>query len=187
MSDQDKVNEYMKNRDDKERRGKTQISKQFASSEDGMSLSHRDKPMVPTVSPDMVEMSKPGIIAGKEHKETYKAVQAAKKEVIDTQLDMLRNQCRAALKEDVAFWDGKSEEVAKRINAYVSASVQDIEAERAAKTMQVTKQIMLFASQTVSDTINHDNLIPAIKDRLVDRILEEMDKSIEVIKQEDRT
>ena len=187
MNNNDEINEYMSKRADKERRGETQVTKTFASSEDGMSLSHRDKPMVPEVTPDMVPMQKPGWLAPKEDKELYAIGHGARKEVFGTQLELLRNQCKAALKEDVAFWDGKSEEVAKRIDAYVSASIQDIEAERAAKTMQVTSKIVMFANQSLQNTIGNSELIPALRDRLVDRVMDEMDKSIEVIKNEDRT
>jgi hypothetical protein len=187
MSNKDEINDYMSKRADQERRGETQVSKTFASSENGMSLSHRDKPMVPAVTPDMVPMKKPGLFAGKEDKELYQIGHGARREVFNTQLELLRNQCKAALKEDLAFWDGKSEEVAKRIDAYVSASIQDIEAERAAKTMLVTKKIIMFANQSLADTIGNSDLIPALRDRLVDRVMDEMDKSIEVIKNEDRT
>lgn len=187
MSDTEKTNDYFKKRNEREISGATHVTKKFASSDKGGSLSHRDKEMVPVDNIQNVKIPKTGLFASKEEKEATKLVQEGGVEIIKTNLQLLKNQCNAALKEDKAYWDGKSTEVAKKIEAYVSQSIQNVEVERSENTMKATSNIVNIANNELRKIASDDDMIDALKDKLVDRIFEEMDKSIEVIKQEDRT
>lgn len=187
MSDIEKTNDYFKKRNEREISGATHVTKKFASSDKGGGLSHKDKEMMPVANIQNANIPKASLFASKEEKEATKLAQEGGVEIIKTNLQLLRNQCNAALKEDKAYWDGKSTEVAKKIEAYVSQSIQNVEVERSENTMKATSNIVNIANDALREIAVRDDMIDTLKDKLVDRIFEELEKSIEVIKQEDRT
>ena len=116
-------------------------------------------------------------MAGKKHKEGLEIM-------VNSELARLREQAYASVKEAKAFWDGKSEEVAQRIHAYVTASLSDLEVERQSHLQASIDRIVMSSNEGISRAHENEDLLEMLRDRQVQTILEEMEKSIERVREQ---
>lgn len=182
---QDGLDKYIDDNTNSIRKADAPVTQNFGNSNDGLSIDHRDKGLIP--SRNQIPTTSSNIFAPKETKEANRKIREAQLTVVDTHLQLLRNQCDAALREDKAFWQGKSQEVATRINAYVSSSLQNIEADRSSATIRVVERIRNTANDALNRVYNDDNLAEIIKQGMVNDIIEEMTASVERVRKQDLT
>src|SRR5262249_32653100 len=83
------------------------------------------------LQPVLVTASKPGFIARLRHRglraeNEIKAIRI----VYQTEIEKLRHQAAAAVRESKAFWDAKSVEISETIKTYVQATLRALEVER---------------------------------------------------------
>ena len=183
MSETEKENEYLKKYDDKPALGKSDPESGIDG--DISVIDGKTSGVSKTLEKGL--WTKDG--SGKIFKNQEEKMVAAKRQevmnvVLDTEVERIRIQGHAAIKEAKAFWDGKSEEISQRINAYITSSLNDIEKDRNANLNQTIAEMVSVTNDSIKRAIQNPDLLESMRERTIQAAMAELDKSMARIREE---
>ena len=101
----------------------------------------------------------------------------------ETEIELIRHKADAAIRESRAFWDAKSVEVAESIKTYVQSTVRALEIDRL-DSRNSDLQRAYESAATALEKAKSSSLPEVMKDRLIQDILSNFEKTLERIQED---
>ncbi len=101
----------------------------------------------------------------------------------ETEIELIRHKADAAIRESKAFWDAKSVEVAESIKTYVQSTIRALEIDRLDARNSDLQRAYESAS-TALEKAKSSSLPEVMKDRLIQDILNNFEKTLERIQED---
>ncbi|APZ95605.1 hypothetical protein [Fuerstiella marisgermanici] len=101
----------------------------------------------------------------------------------ETEIELIRHKADAAIRESKAFWDAKSVEVAESIKTYVQSTVRALEIDRLDSRNDDLRRAYESAA-TALDKAKSSSLPEVMKDRLIQDILTNFEKTLARIQED---
>lgn len=101
----------------------------------------------------------------------------------ETEIELIRHKADAAIRESKAFWDAKSVEVAESIKTYVQSTVRALEIDRL-DSRNADLQRAYESAADALDKAKSSSLPEVMKDRLIQDILSNFEKTLERIQED---
>ncbi|MEQ9406266.1 MAG: hypothetical protein RIK87_01015 [Fuerstiella sp.] len=101
----------------------------------------------------------------------------------ETEIELIRHKAEAAIRESKAFWDAKSVEVAESIKTYVQSTIRALEIDRL-DSRNADLQRAYESAATALDKAKSSSLPEVMKDRLIQDLLNNFEKTLERIQED---
>ncbi len=101
----------------------------------------------------------------------------------ETEIELIRHKADAAIRESKAFWDAKSVEVAESIKTYVQSTIRALEIDRL-DSRNSDLQRAYESAPTALEKAKSSSLPEVMKDRLIQDILNNFEKTLERIQED---
>ena len=135
-------------------------------------------------SPDEIAEEKMGLISRLKLRNAESAHELQKaRTTYETEIELIRHKADAAIRESKAFWDAKSVEVAESIKTYVQATVRALEIDRL-DSRNNDLQRAYESAATALEKAKSSSLPEVMKDRLIQDILNNFEKTLERIQED---
>ncbi len=103
--------------------------------------------------------------------------------MFNTRLEQLKHRADASERESKAFWDAKSVEISESIKTYVQKSLRNLEIERLDNSNEAIKKATEMANQKLLEVIENEDLVDALRDKLIRQIMENLDNAMKNIQE----
>lgn len=135
-------------------------------------------------SGDHVQEEKMGLISRLKLRNAESAHELQKaRTTYETEMELIRHKADAAIRESKAFWDAKSVEVAESIKTYVQSTVRALEIDRLDSRNSDLQRTYEIAAEAL-EKAKSSNIPEVMKDRLIQDILSNFEKTLERIQED---
>lgn len=134
--------------------------------------------------PPEISEEKMGMISRLKRRNAESAHELQKARVTyETEIRLIQHKAEAAIRESKAFWDAKSVEVAESIKTYVQSTIRALEIDRL-DSRNADLQRAYESAATALDKAKSSSLPEIMKDRLIQDILGNFEKTLSRIQED---